>query len=201
MTQLAPAGGSAATTDTSADNVGGHGGETVAPQPYRLSDAPGPLGREELAGLDAWWRAANYLAVGQIYLTDNPLLRDAAAGRARQAAAARPFRHGARAEPGVGARQPAIRAREPRRGLRRRTGSRRARVRTPAPGSRAPTPSCTATSRRTPTGMPAFFRPVLLSPAACPATARPRRPVRSTRAASWATRCCTPSARRWTIPI
>jgi xylulose-5-phosphate/fructose-6-phosphate phosphoketolase len=29
----------------------------------------------ELATLDAWWRAANYLAVGQIYLLDNPLLR------------------------------------------------------------------------------------------------------------------------------
>jgi xylulose-5-phosphate/fructose-6-phosphate phosphoketolase len=25
--------------------------------------------------IDAWWRAANYLAVGQIYLLDNPLLR------------------------------------------------------------------------------------------------------------------------------
>src|SRR5690242_13220888 len=30
--------------------------------------------REELAHVDAWWRAANYLSVGQIYLTDNPLL-------------------------------------------------------------------------------------------------------------------------------
>ncbi len=29
-----------------------------------------------LASLDAWWRAANYLAVGQIYLLDNPLLRE-----------------------------------------------------------------------------------------------------------------------------
>lgn len=28
-----------------------------------------------LAHLDAWWRAANYLSVGQIYLLDNPLLR------------------------------------------------------------------------------------------------------------------------------
>ena len=30
---------------------------------------------DELALLDAYWRAANYLAVGQIYLLDNPLLR------------------------------------------------------------------------------------------------------------------------------
>ncbi len=31
---------------------------------------------EELRLLDAWWRAANYLAVGQIYLLANPLLRE-----------------------------------------------------------------------------------------------------------------------------
>ena len=30
---------------------------------------------DELRDLDAWWRAANYLSVGQIYLLDNPLLR------------------------------------------------------------------------------------------------------------------------------
>lgn len=30
----------------------------------------------ELRTIDAWWRAANYLTVGQIYLQDNPLLRD-----------------------------------------------------------------------------------------------------------------------------
>ena len=27
------------------------------------------------AGIDAYWRAANYLSVGQIYLCDNPLLK------------------------------------------------------------------------------------------------------------------------------
>ncbi|MGH2669648.1 MAG: hypothetical protein ACRDH5_11145, partial [bacterium] len=31
---------------------------------------------DELALVDAWWRAANYLSVGQIYLLDNPLLRE-----------------------------------------------------------------------------------------------------------------------------
>jgi xylulose-5-phosphate/fructose-6-phosphate phosphoketolase len=35
-----------------------------------------PLTSEELARLDAYWRAANYLAVGQIYLLGNPLLRE-----------------------------------------------------------------------------------------------------------------------------
>ena len=37
---------------------------------------PKPLSETELQGLDAWWRAANYLSVGQIYLLDNPLLRE-----------------------------------------------------------------------------------------------------------------------------
>jgi len=36
----------------------------------------GPLSAEELALIDAYWRAANYLSVGQIYLLDNPLLRE-----------------------------------------------------------------------------------------------------------------------------
>src|SRR5215204_4468628 len=34
-----------------------------------------PLDDEMLGHLDAWWRTANYLSVGQIYLLDNPLLR------------------------------------------------------------------------------------------------------------------------------
>ncbi len=33
------------------------------------------LSAEELDGLDAYWRASNYLAVGQIYLKSNPLLK------------------------------------------------------------------------------------------------------------------------------
>lgn len=36
----------------------------------------GPLSAEELRKMDAYWRAANYLSVGQIYLLDNPLLRE-----------------------------------------------------------------------------------------------------------------------------
>jgi xylulose-5-phosphate/fructose-6-phosphate phosphoketolase len=34
------------------------------------------LQADELAMIDAYWRAANYLSVGQIYLMDNPLLRE-----------------------------------------------------------------------------------------------------------------------------
>lgn len=34
-----------------------------------------PLSDNELQRIDAWWRAANYLSIGQIYLLDNPLLK------------------------------------------------------------------------------------------------------------------------------
>ncbi len=60
--------------DTSADEESASTGPTVAPGGYRLDDAAGPLDRPTLEQLDAWWRAANYLSVGQIYLMDNPLL-------------------------------------------------------------------------------------------------------------------------------
>ncbi|MFL6603087.1 MAG: phosphoketolase [Steroidobacteraceae bacterium] len=36
----------------------------------------GPLSAIELRRIHAWWRAANYVAAGQIYLLDNPLLRE-----------------------------------------------------------------------------------------------------------------------------
>src|SRR5689334_12480209 len=35
-----------------------------------------PLAPDLLEKMDAWWRAANYLSVGQIYLYDNPLLKE-----------------------------------------------------------------------------------------------------------------------------
>jgi xylulose-5-phosphate/fructose-6-phosphate phosphoketolase len=44
-----------------------------------LSEAP--LAAEELRLLDAYWRASNYLSVGQIYLLDNPLLEEPLAER------------------------------------------------------------------------------------------------------------------------
>ena len=34
------------------------------------------MSNEQLERIDAWWRAANYLAVGMIYLQDNPLLSE-----------------------------------------------------------------------------------------------------------------------------
>ena len=41
-----------------------------------MSEVEGPLAASELEAIDAYWRAANYLSVGQIYLLDNPLLKE-----------------------------------------------------------------------------------------------------------------------------
>ena len=43
---------------------------------YGSAMAGGALTDNELRLIDAYWRAANYLSVGQIYLLDNPLLRE-----------------------------------------------------------------------------------------------------------------------------
>ncbi|HEX2940698.1 MAG TPA: phosphoketolase family protein [Rhodopila sp.] len=38
--------------------------------------APMTLSQDQVNRMNAWWRAANYLSVGQVYLLDNPLLRE-----------------------------------------------------------------------------------------------------------------------------
>ncbi|PZR87678.1 MAG: phosphoketolase [Stutzerimonas stutzeri] len=45
-------------------------------RPAQPSDTRPALSADEAGRLDAYWRAANYLSVGQIYLLDNPLLRE-----------------------------------------------------------------------------------------------------------------------------
>ena len=42
-----------------------------------MRKSPQPLSEEQVYQIDAYWRAANYLSVGQIYLLDNPLLKEA----------------------------------------------------------------------------------------------------------------------------
>ncbi|MBI3408124.1 MAG: phosphoketolase family protein [Planctomycetes bacterium] len=50
---------------------------TIAGKKPATKTAPtGPLSVDELRKMDAYWRASNYLSVGQIYLMDNPLLRE-----------------------------------------------------------------------------------------------------------------------------
>src|SRR5271167_2411408 len=49
---------------------------STPPEPGPAAVPDGPLSAHELALLDGYWRAANYLSVGQIYLLANPLLRE-----------------------------------------------------------------------------------------------------------------------------
>ena len=188
----------------------GSGSATSRPDPYPADCGPWParrlaaagrrpLGDEELRLLDAYWRAANYLSVGQIYLLDNPLLREPLQRRARQAAAARPLRHDAGPQPRLRAPEPRDPRARPRRDLRHRPRARRPgerRQRLPRGHLQRGLPATSAGTRKGCGGCSGSSR----SPAASRATRRPRRPARSTRAASSATRSRTRSAPRSTTP-
>ena len=47
----------------------------ISEEVFRVDSSRQPLSPQELSQMDAYWRAANYLSVGQIYLLDNPLLQ------------------------------------------------------------------------------------------------------------------------------
>ncbi len=64
-----------ATSRSSPTAVADKGGSARAPTISGAATEE-PLSLEELRLLDAYWRAANYLSVGQIYLYANPLLRE-----------------------------------------------------------------------------------------------------------------------------
>lgn len=49
--------------------------EALKTRDVEQSKKAGHLTEDELSRMNAYWRAANYLSVGQIYLLDNPLLR------------------------------------------------------------------------------------------------------------------------------
>jgi xylulose-5-phosphate/fructose-6-phosphate phosphoketolase len=49
---------------------------TLAAGNVKVAEATNALSRDEVRLMDAYWRAANYLSVGQIYLLANPLLRE-----------------------------------------------------------------------------------------------------------------------------
>ena len=63
----------AAMEDAMTDGTATATATAIASASRRPADGPS---NDELARIDAWWRAANYLSVGQIYLLDNPLLRE-----------------------------------------------------------------------------------------------------------------------------
>jgi xylulose-5-phosphate/fructose-6-phosphate phosphoketolase len=65
---------------TSLPQSGRQGSSSALKEPPDTRSAPstanGPLDAVLLRKIDAWWRAANYLSVGQTYLYDNPLLKE-----------------------------------------------------------------------------------------------------------------------------
>src|SRR6202453_1905110 len=52
------------------------GVESIAVDTARVNKSDKPLSPDLLRKMNAYWRAANYLSVAQIYLYDNPLLRE-----------------------------------------------------------------------------------------------------------------------------
>ena len=50
--------------------------ENIAVEAEKMDTTGKPLSPDLLRKLNAYWRAANYLSVGQIYLYDNPLLKE-----------------------------------------------------------------------------------------------------------------------------
>jgi len=50
--------------------------KNVAVDTEKMTQADKPLSPDLVLKIDAYWRAANYLSVGQIYLYDNPLLKE-----------------------------------------------------------------------------------------------------------------------------
>ena len=146
------------------------------------------LADEELRLIDAYWRAANYLSVGQIYLLDNPLLREPL-----QPEHVKPRLLGHfGTTPGLNLiyahLNRAIRARDLERDLHHRARPRRARRSSRTPTSRAPTASSTRSVGRDEDGLRAAL-PAVLVPRRDPEPRRARDArARSTRAASSATR-------------
>ena len=69
--------------------------ETMKTKATKTKARSQALSPELLHKMNAYWRAANYLSVGQIYLYDNPLLKRAAEAVAREAAGGRTLGHDA----------------------------------------------------------------------------------------------------------
>jgi xylulose-5-phosphate/fructose-6-phosphate phosphoketolase len=158
----------------------------------------GATSLSELDWLDRYWRAANYLSVGQIYLLDNPLLREPLR---LEHIKPRLLGHWG-TTPGLNFiyahLNRLIRARD------------LSVIYVTGPGHGGPGLVANTYLEgtysevyphigRDSEGLRRLFRQFSFR-AGSPATWRPRRPGRSTREASSATRCCTPMARRLTTP-
>ena len=159
-----------------------------------------PLTPDELRKMHAYWRAANYLAVGQIYLYDNPLLKQPLT---RDHIKPRLLGHWG-TTPGLNFIYVHLNRIIKKHDLSilyvDRTGTRRS-----GPGRQHLSGrhlqrdlSADLTGRRRDE---AALHAVLVSVRESRVTSHRKRPDRSTKAASWATPCRTPTAPRSTIPI
>ena len=99
------------------------------------------MDEHELRLIDAYWRAANYLSVGQIYLLDNPLLREPLRPEHVKPRLLGHFGTTPGPEPDLGAHEPRDQGPRPRRDLRHRPRARRTRASSRTPTWREPTPS------------------------------------------------------------
>ena len=129
------------------------------------------LTESELAGIDAWWRANNYLTIGQIYLRTT---RCCASRSSADHIKPRLLGHWG-TSPGLSlhlrARVPADPAHRPGGDLPRRSRARRPGAGRRPATSRAPTPRSIPTITQDATGMRRLFRQ-FSAPAASPATSR-----------------------------
>lgn len=152
----------------------------------------------ELELLDAYWRAANYLSVGQIYLLDNPLLAEPLAA---EHVKPRLLGHWG-TTPGLNLIYAHLN-----RIIRERDANV---IYITGPGHGGPGLVANAYLEGTYSevytgigqdvdGMRKLFRQFSF-PGASPATWQPRRPARSTRAANWVMHWCTRTVRRSTTP-
>ncbi len=171
-TRTTARGGASAATRSTASRSGrpGRGGSSRS-----AAERSGPLSADALALIDAYWRAANYLSVGQIYLLDNPLLREPLRAGPRQAAPAGPLGHDARAQLHLRPHEPGHPGLGPGRHLHHGSRARRSRRPSPTPTWRAPTRRSTRASRGTPRAC-ASSSASSPSRAASPATSRPETP-------------------------
>ena len=172
----------------------------LRPGPTTLATHPAPSTVSSWKSLDSWWRAANYLAVGQIYLMANPLLREPLRPEHIKPRLLGHFG----TVPGLNLVWAHANRQIVARGLDA--------VFVAGPGHGGPGPNACAwlegtyselyshiaAGRRGDGGASSASSP---SPAGCRATARRRHRARSTRVGSWVTHCCTRTAPLWTIPV
>ena len=112
---------------------------------------------EQLRAVDAWWRAANYLSVGQIFLFDNPLLKRPLALARREAHAAGTLGHDPGPELHLRASQSGHREVRPRHDLHLRARATAAPRWSPTPISKAATARSIPTSRQDEAGLRKLF--------------------------------------------